>query len=917
MNAEIPVSNLEFDRLMMRLMKFTLSIILGLLTIVEIAMAQIPADEVPYDENRFEVTVLAEGMPRPMELEVDESGRVYFIELEGRVKMVDPSGGGVKTIGELDVFTGQENGLIGMALDPDFSENRWLYLVYSPREGFIGQHISRFTLSDEMELDMSSEKILLRVPEHRDDCCHHAGSIEFGPDGNLFITTGDNTHPGGDSQGYAPIDERPGRHVYDAQDSSGNTMDLRGKILRIRPTPDGSYTIPPGNLFPPGGPIRGLPEIYVMGCRNPWRMNVDQRTGYLYWGEVGPDAGGDGPKGPRGYDEINQARKAGFFGWPFFIGNNFPYVDWDYETNTPGPKYDPDNPVNISPTSSGSRTLPKPVPAWIYYPYGTSSEFPMMGSGGRTACAGPVYHYDPALESPRRLPAHLDNCLIIYDWQRTFIKFVRLDENSDIVEIQPFLTEVPVRRAVDMKISRDGILHVLDYGETWGNNADSRLLRVDYYRQNRPPEARIAASTTVGRAPLTVQFSAMESSDKDSGDTLEFKWLIGSEQIETGTEASLEYTFTEQGSHNVGVLVGDGHGHTSSAFITVNVGNEPPEVSIFSPQHGGFFEWDTDLELKVSVRDFEDGDSSEQGEWMSRRVLWDTIIHQSSPEKVEELALSGRASGGAGLTMIQHSDCLNCHAVDRKVIGPAFLEIAQRYAGDPEALNRAAGRVISGSSKVWGEVPMLPHSQFTPDEAREMVAWIFSLASDADEDQPRPVQAVATRFRPARPGGSDEADSASLVVRVSYTDLGSGETGPLTASDSIHLRSLKVEGEHHSFSHGTQILGSGTASGGRFIGSISSGHHLVFRDVLLEGLSSVEMRVASPSAGGRVELRADAPDGQILSVVEFKPTGAWEEWVVKSASIADPGRLVDLYCVFVNPAGGGAFMNLDYLKFIR
>jgi hypothetical protein len=126
-----------------------------------------------------------------------------------------------------------------------------------------------------------------------------------------------------------------------------------------------------------------------------------------------------------------------------------------------------------------------------------------------------------------------------------------------------------------------------------------------------------------------------------------------------------------------------------------------------------------------------------------------------------------------------------------------------------------------------------------------------------------------------------------------------------------------VEGEHHSFSHGTQILGSGTASGGRFIGSISSGHHLVFSDVLLKGLSSVEMRVASPSAGGRVELRADAPDGQILSVVEFKPTGAWEEWVVKSAPIADPGRLVDLYCVFVNQAGGGAFMNLDYLKFIR
>ena len=53
-----------------------------------------------------------------------------------------------------------------------------------------------------------------------------------------------------------------------------------------------------------------------MGCRNPWRINIDPKTGWLYWGEVGPDARTAGPRGPRGYDEINQARKAGFFGWP-------------------------------------------------------------------------------------------------------------------------------------------------------------------------------------------------------------------------------------------------------------------------------------------------------------------------------------------------------------------------------------------------------------------------------------------------------------------------------------------------------------------------------------------------------------------------------------------------------------------------
>src|SRR6185295_16289890 len=136
-------------------------------------------------------------------------------------------------------------------------------------------------------------------------------------DGCLFIATGDNTHPGGDSDGFAPIDERKDKEPFDAQKSASNTHDLRGKILRVKPNADASITIPDGNLFPKDG-SQGRPEIYVMGCRNPWRINVDEKTGIVYWGEVGPDAGGDGPRGPRGYDEINQAKGPGNFGWPFF-----------------------------------------------------------------------------------------------------------------------------------------------------------------------------------------------------------------------------------------------------------------------------------------------------------------------------------------------------------------------------------------------------------------------------------------------------------------------------------------------------------------------------------------------------------------------------------------------------------------------
>jgi cytochrome c len=99
-------------------------------------------------------------------------------------------------------------------------------------------------------------------------------------------TVGDNSNPF--ANGWAPIDENPGRSAWDAQRTAANPYDLRGKILRITPQNDGSYTIPPGNLFPDG--IGGRPEIYIMGVRNPFRVTYDPETETIYWGDIGPDA---------------------------------------------------------------------------------------------------------------------------------------------------------------------------------------------------------------------------------------------------------------------------------------------------------------------------------------------------------------------------------------------------------------------------------------------------------------------------------------------------------------------------------------------------------------------------------------------------------------------------------------------------
>ena len=140
---------------------------------------------------------------------------------------------------------------------------------------------------------MASEKVVLRGRRTTAaSAATWAGTSTSTPPGNLYLTTGDDTNPF-ESSGYSPLDERTNRNPqYDAQRSAGNTNDLRGKLLRIKPQPDGTYTIPSGNLFAPGT-ARTRPEIYAMGFRNPFRMSVDKATGIVYLGDYGPDAGVD------------------------------------------------------------------------------------------------------------------------------------------------------------------------------------------------------------------------------------------------------------------------------------------------------------------------------------------------------------------------------------------------------------------------------------------------------------------------------------------------------------------------------------------------------------------------------------------------------------------------------------------------
>jgi len=447
---------------------------------IHYAAGQIPSDGGGAVDANFQKVVLEPDVLNPMELAVAPDGRVVFIERGGAVKIYNPALGATSVAGQLSVYAGGEHGLLGLALDPDFQTNHWVYLFWSPSGVASDQRLSRFTLVGD-QLDMASQKILLTFHTDRSASTNHeAGSLAFGPAGELYISTGDDTNPF-ESNGFAPIDERPGRSAFDAQRSAANVNDLRGKILRIKPLPDGTYAIPSGNLFPADGSA-GRPEIYAMGARNPFRISIDAETGWLYWGEVGPDANNDSAaRGPRGYDEVNQARGAGNFGWPYFIADNKAYRDYNFSTGVSGPAFNPAAPINNSPNNTGPTNLPPAQPAMIWYPYATSAQFPELGTGGRTIMAGPVYHFDAALDSPIKLPAYYDDTLFIYEWSRDWIKEVKLDANGNILKINPFAADIPLARPMDMELGPDGALYLLEWGTQFGgNNADAQLVRIEF-----------------------------------------------------------------------------------------------------------------------------------------------------------------------------------------------------------------------------------------------------------------------------------------------------------------------------------------------------------------------------------------------------------------------------------------------------
>jgi cytochrome c len=462
------------------------------------------------------------------------------------------------------------------------------------------------------------------VPVDRGICCHVGGDIVFDADGNLYLSTGDDTNPF-QSDGYTPIDEREGRNpAFDAQRTSANTNDLRGKILRITPAEGGGYTIPAGNLFAPGTPDT-RPEIYAMGLRNPFRIEYNLDEGELYVADYSPDAQQSNPlRGPAGQGRWMVITEPANYGWPYCATAELPYVDFDFATDQSGEPFDCDNPVNESPHNTGLTELPPVTQPQVWYSYSASAEFPQLGStppGGIGPMAGPAYQFDPKVASGGQAtawPAYFDNVPLFYEWTRDYIKEFRLDASrTEVAEINDVLASFDFQNPMDIEFGPNGSLYVLNYGNGFfgQNQPGAELARVDFVgpagpgpKGNHAPTVTVAADDDNGLAPHTVHFTS-EVDDPD-GDRIRYEWDFDADGKVDSRVPSPTFTYTENGVFRATLKVTDQFGRSASDYVEILVGNTPPVVEFVTPQEGDSFAFGDAVQFEVQVTDDQPVDCS-------------------------------------------------------------------------------------------------------------------------------------------------------------------------------------------------------------------------------------------------------------------------------------------------------------------
>jgi cytochrome c len=366
-----------------------------------------------------------------------------------------------------------------------------------------------------------------------------------------------------------------------------------------------------------------------------------------------------------------------------------------------------------------------------------------------------------------------------------------------------------------------------------------------------------------------------------------------------GSTPQLSYSFADNGIYKAVLKVSDQSGNSGTDTVEIKVGNTLPEVKIAAIDNSTFyFNKPTAFNYTVNVSDKEDKVIDKKAIKVSMNYTARVASNQAvvGHQQID-------ANYNFGKALVANSDCKACHQLNAKSVGPAFMLVSQKYAGDKTAISRLANKIITGGGGVWGDHAMNAHPQLSREDATEIVKYVLSLSTQKGTANLPPTGKVLLKEHM-----DDGEERGRYFITASYTDKG-GAITPLSNKDVLVLRPSKVQAEDVDEVGNIQKQQQGVNING-------NNSYLVLRDIDLKDIQGVTYRYASANRGATISLRIDSLKGQEISAVNYEPTGARDKFAELSAPLNNPGGKHHLYFVFVKTDTPNTRLgSLDWLRF--
>jgi PKD repeat protein len=681
------------------------------------------------------------GLTNPTALRFSPDGRIFIGQKNGVVKefdsLSDPTPTTVVDLSS-EVYNAWDRGLLGLALDPSFPSNPYMYVLESydalpggtaPRwndacpdppgantDGCtVSARLLRLTL---LGNTVTQTKVLIKDEWCQQYSSHSIGDLRFGSDGSLYVSGGDGASytfadygqggggagsptpknvcgdpPGGVGGSMTPPTAEGGAlRSQSLRRPAGQPASLDGTVIRVDPATGDAM---------PNNPNAGSSDpdarrIVAYGLRNPFRFTIRPGTNELWITEVGWND----------WEEINRSPSPTSsilnFGWPC------------YEGNSPQPGYQSAGlSLCTSLYSAGTAT-----PPYFTYNHGAHIASGDSCPTGSSSATGLAFYTGGS-----NYPASYNNGLFFADYARNCISFMPVGSNGlpDPTKAQPF--ESAASTPVDLEIGPNGDLFYVDI-------VGSTIREIKYAgSNNHPPVAVATATPTSGAAPLTVNFDGSGSSDPDAGDTISYSWdLNGDGTFGDSTVAKPSFTYSTPGTYNAVLKVTDNHSAST-------------------------------LSSPVSITVTGSGGTSTFG------VTTPGTLIDTAGANNKAVSRFTAPEAGAVVKLTSYLSGLGAAAGTQSIRGVLYADAG----GEPGALLGVSNEVIVTAGRPWGWVDFtFP----TPVTIQAGTIWMGFLAGDSSDLIQRRHSSVANDVRyNANPGGYAAGPSNPFGSAISGLDF--------------------------------------------------------------------------------------------------------------------------------------------------